>query len=98
MKRARSVDLREQALGALADGLSRREVCQAFGIHRPSVLRWHQRAAAGSLESRHGGGNPRKIKPEHEAALLHQLQASPDATLEDWRSTRPVGGKSRGNP
>jgi transposase len=83
MNRARSVDLREQALSALAEGLSRRDVCQVFGIHRNTLGRWHKRGATGSLESRHGGGNPRKIKPEHEAALLHQLQAAPDATLEE---------------
>ena len=83
MKRARSIDLREQALSALADGASRREVCQLFGIHRNTLRSWQQRAAQGSLENRYHGGNPRKIKPEQEEALLRQLQAAPDATLEE---------------
>lgn len=83
MKRARSVDLREQALAALASGASRREVCRLFGIHRNTLWSWRQRAAQGSLENRYHGGNPRRIKPEQEAALLHQLQAAPDATLEE---------------
>jgi transposase len=83
MKRARSVDLRQQALAAVAGGASRREVCQLFGIHRNTLRSWQQRVAGGSLESRYHGGNPRKIKPEQEEALLRQLQASPDATLQE---------------
>lgn len=83
MKRSRSVDFREQALRALCGGLSRSEVCGAFGIHRSTLGRWQQRASQGSLEPGHGGGNPRKIKPEHEALLLHQLQLAPDATVEE---------------
>lgn len=55
----------------------------ALGIHRSTLGRWQQRAAQGSLELGHGGGNPRKIGPEHEALLLQQLQQAPDATLEE---------------
>jgi transposase len=54
-----------------------------FGIHRSTLGRWQKRVAQGSLENRYHGGNPRKIKPEQEAALLLQLQAAPDATLEE---------------
>ncbi len=54
-----------------------------FGIHRTTLRRWQKKAQQGSLESRHGGGQARKIKPEQEAALLRQLEAAPDATLEE---------------
>ena len=83
MKRPRSVDLRQQALASLEGGLSRNEVCRVFSIHRSTLGQWQQRAQHGSLENRYHGGNPRKIKPEQEAALLRQLEAAPDATLEE---------------
>ena len=86
MKRPRSVDLRQQALAALEGGLRRNEVCRVFSIHRSPLQRWQQRAEQGGarcLENRYHGGNPRKIKPEQEAALLRQLEAAPDATLEE---------------
>ena len=83
MKKRRSVDMRQQALGALAEGLSRSEVCRAFGIHRSTLGRWGQRAAAGQLENRPACGGPRKIKSEQEAALVRQLEVTPDATLDE---------------
>ena len=58
-------------------------MCQLFGIHRNTLWSWQQRADQGSLENRYHGGNPRKIQPEQEAALLRQLQAAPEATLEE---------------
>lgn len=70
-------------MSSLAGGLSRSQVCQAFSIHRNTLYQWQQRAAGGSLENRYHGGNPRKIRPEQEAALVAQLQAHPDATLEE---------------
>lgn len=63
--------------------MKRSEVCRVFGIHRTTLYEWHQRAQQGSLRDRPASGSPRKIKSEHEAALLQQLQASPDATLEE---------------
>lgn len=66
--------------------MSRSEVCRVFGIHRNTLRRWQQRAVPGvpgSLENRYGGGNPRKIGPAQEAALVRQLQAAPDATVDE---------------
>jgi transposase len=86
MSRPRSRSEREQALAALSSGLSQSQVCQAFGVHRSTLRLWHQRAVEGdpeSLENRYHGGNPRKIKPEHEEALMQQMKAFPDATLEE---------------
>ncbi len=39
----RSLDLREQALIALAGGMKRSQVCQVFGIHRTTLRRWQVR-------------------------------------------------------
>ena len=89
MKKRRSVDLRQQALAALGSGVSRKQVCELFGIHRETLREWHHRAAQGSLEDRPTPGGPRKIASADEAALVQQLQAAPDATLEEharvWR-------------
>jgi len=83
MKTRRSLDLRQQALAALAGGLRRKEVCQAFGIHRTTLRQWQLRQKAGCLDDRPRSGSPRKIKPEDEATLLRQLQATSDATVEE---------------
>ena len=83
MSKRRSVDLRQQAVAALESGMKRGEVCRVFGIHRTTLYAWYQRSQQGSLEDRPASGSPRKIKAEHEAALLLQLQAVPDATLEE---------------
>ena len=89
MSRPRSRAEREQALAALSSGLSRSQVCQAFGVHRGTLRLWHRRAQEGgaqSLENRYHGGNPRKIGPEQEAALMRQLERAPDATLEEHKA------------
>lgn len=86
MKKRRSVDLRQQALSSLGSGMSRSQVCLVLGIHRTTLREWQLRQEQGSLEDRRSPGRPRKIKREHEAALLVQLQATPDATLEEHAS------------
>lgn len=58
-------------------------MCQAFGIHRTTLRQWQLRQAKGCLCDQPRSGSPRKIKREDEAALLSQLQATPDATLEE---------------
>ena len=66
--------------------MSQKEVCRVFGIHRNTLRCWRQRAqqeGTDHLENRHGGGNPRQIKPEQEAALVRQLQGHPDATVDE---------------
>ena len=66
--------------------MSQSEVCRVFGIHRNTLRLWRQRAeqeGTHRLENRHGGGNPRKITLEQEAALARQLQGHPDATVDE---------------
>jgi|SRR4051812_24073217 transposase len=86
MKRSRrSVDLREQALAALATGMTQAQVCQVFGIHRSSLHRWIVRQHEGSLEDKVACGGPRKITVEQASLLVAQLQAHPDATLDEHK-------------
>jgi transposase len=63
--------------------LSRREVRQAFGIHRTTLRQWPLRQEKGRLADQPRSGRPRKIKCANETALLSQLQAMPDTTLEE---------------
>jgi transposase len=79
----RSLDLRERALKALVDGMSRSQVCAVFGIHRTTLRRWQVRAQRGSLASVRPPGAKRVLSLEDEAALLAQLQSHPDATLDE---------------
>lgn len=79
----RSLDLREQALKALAGGLSRSQVCSVFGIHRTTLRRWQVRQQRGALGSTRPQGAKRLLSPQDEALLLEQLQSHPDATVDE---------------
>lgn len=80
----RSQDLREQAIAARQKGMSRAQVCEVFGIHRTTLRRWEVLLAqAGALAPRPRRGRAPKLAPEHNTALLAQLRAHPDATLEE---------------
>ena len=79
----RSLDLRERALKALGDGMSRSQVCAVFGIHRTTLRRWQVREQRGSLASARPPGTRRLLSPEDEGVLLAQLQEHPDATIDE---------------
>ena len=79
----RSLDLRERALAWLSSGMSRSQVCLVFGIHRSTLGRWHKRQQSGTLQSKPSPGAKRVLGPEDEVRLVAQLQAHPDATLDD---------------
>jgi transposase len=85
----RSLDLREQALRSLSQGLSRKEVCQVFGIHRTTLRRWQIRQASDTLAPRTSPGAKRKLSPDDEERLVTQLEAYPDDTVDQhllrWR-------------
>lgn len=90
----RSLDLREQSLRALAGGMSRSQVCQAFGIHRTTLRRWQVRQEAGLLAPLPSPGAKRKLSREDEERLVAQLEAYPDATVNEhlrrWHEEQEV--------
>jgi transposase len=91
MPGALSVDLRERSLAALASGLSVTEVATRFDVSRSSLYRWQRkRAATGALTPGRSPGRPRRLNPDHEAALLAEVQTHPDATLGELCATVPV--------
>src|SRR5436305_1432036 len=83
--RAYSQDLRERIVRAVDGGLSRAEAARRFSVSERTVRRsLHHRARTGTfapLAYRHGPAPA--IPPEQEPALLAQLRAHPDATLEE---------------
>jgi transposase len=89
--KAYSVDLRERVLAALERGTSRAGVVEAFQVSEGSITRWlRARRERGDLSPRRPPGRPATIRPEHDAALRAQVEAHPDATLEEhaanWNS------------
>jgi transposase len=94
MKRPRSRDLRERALGQLDAGRPVAEVAALFGVHRATLARWRQRRALGELEPRPRPGRAPAIGPAARPRLVAQVQAAPDATLREhcaaWEASAGV--------
>src|SRR4051794_39630316 len=83
--RAYSHDLRERIVRAVAGGLIRAAAAPPFSVSERTVRRYLRRqATTGSLAPTvyRRGPDPATL-PEREPALLAQLRAHPDATLED---------------
>jgi transposase len=82
--KAYSQDMREHVLKAIDQGVSRAEVIRIFGISEPTIKRYLKlRRETGSLAPKAIPGRPkRKIGPLLEG-LRPQLEAHPDATLEE---------------
>ena len=82
--RAYSQDLRERIVTAVQSGLSRAEVARRFSVNERTVRRYlHRQATTGSLAAdTYRRGPAPAIPPEQEPALLAQLRAHPDDTLE----------------
>jgi transposase len=83
--RAYSHDLRERIVRAVEGGSSRTEAARRFSVSERTVRRYLRRqATTGTLApTAYRRGPAPAIPPEQEAALLAQLRAHPDATLEE---------------
>ncbi len=82
--RAYSLDLRERILIALEQGMPRREVVTTFGVSLGTIKRLiARRRVAQDLTPQSPPGRPRSIAADDHAALWAQVEASPDATLDD---------------
>jgi transposase len=82
--RAYSHDLRERIVRAVESGISRAEAARRFSVSERTVRRYLTRQeTTGSLApTAYRRGPAPTIPPEQESALLVQLRAHPDATLE----------------
>jgi transposase len=90
----RSLDLRERALVALGQGMKRSQVCLVFGIHRTTLRCWQKREAFGVLADVAPAGGKRLLTVPDEEHLVAQLQAHPDATVDEhlrlWQQSKRV--------
>lgn len=77
-------DLRERIVEARRAGASTREVAERFQVCVNTVQEYLRREKAGTLTQRvRPSGRPRTMQSAHEAQLLAQVKAHPDATLEE---------------
>ena len=82
--RAYSPDLRLRVLAAVERGLPRAAVARTFQVSLATLKRWlKQRRELGHVEPRPIPGPPARKGAALAAGLLPQLQAQPDATLEE---------------
>ncbi len=87
--KAYSHDLRERIVRAVESGLSRAEAARRFSVSERTVRRYLRRqATTGTLAPTvYRRGPAPAIPPAQEPALLAQLRAHPDATLEEHCAT-----------
>ena len=82
--KAYSKDLRLRVLDAVDQGVPRAEVVRVFQVSLPTLKRWlRRRRETGSLAPSPRLGPPAVKMAALRAGLLPQLEAHPDATLEE---------------
>lgn len=82
--KAYSEDLRERVVTAVDQGMSRREVVRLFGVSEASIKRYLKlRRETGSLAPKAIPGCPPRKTGMLQEGLRPQLEAHPDATLEE---------------
>ena len=81
--KAYSIDLRQRIVAAVQAGDAKAAVARRFCVERSTVRRYlRQWERTGSLAARPTPGDIPAIAPAQYPALLAQLRAMPDATLE----------------
>jgi transposase len=91
--KAYSMDLRERVVRAVERGMAKAEAARAFAVSLATVKNYvRQFHRTGSLAARPIPGRPRDIPRDQDAALVAQLRATPDATLQElvaaWQAAR----------
>jgi transposase len=82
--RAYSEDLRRRVVGAVDAGMPRTEVARLFQVAVPTIKRWlKRRRETGTLATSPRPGAPSVKMAALRVGLLPQLEAHPDATLEE---------------
>jgi transposase len=82
--KAYSQDLRERVVRAIDQGISRAEVTRVFGVSESTIKRYLKlRRETGNLAPRPIPGRPKKKMQPLLDGLRPQLEAHPDATLEE---------------
>jgi transposase len=82
MAKAYSMDLRDRAVAAVRDGMSRHEAAKRFAVSVASVIRWCQLSdRTGSTKpGKLGGHRPRLLEGERDFVMA-RIAEKPDLTL-----------------
>ena len=93
--RAYSQDLRQRILQAVDQGKPRAEIIQTFAVSRSTIKRYLKlRRETGDVKPKAIPGRPSKKGAALQAGLLPQLEAHPDATLDEhcqwWEATHGI--------
>ena len=93
--KAYSKDLRVRVIDAVDRGVARPEVAERFQVSLRTIKRWlRRRRELGTLAASPRPGPPARKMGPLRAGLLPQLEAQPDATLEEhcarWEQTADV--------
>lgn len=82
--KAYSADLRQRVLRAVDQGQTQAEIAKTFAVSTATIKRYlKQRRETGHMLAKAIPGRPAKKGAALEAGLLTQLEAHPDATLEE---------------
>lgn len=82
MGKARSDDLRERVVAAVASGMSRRQAAARFQVGVSSAIRWVSlKTETGGIGQRPRGGRPRSPLEPHTDWLLALIAGENDLTL-----------------
>ena len=77
------MDLRKRVIETIAEGASRRETAEQFGLSASVVIIWAQRYdATGNIAPKPSGGSVSPLE-EHEDFILGLIKEQPDMTLDE---------------
>lgn len=83
MARAYSSDLRERVIEAVAEGATRREAAERFGVGVSSAVRWYQFwRNDGTIAARLCGGS-RSLLEDYAEEIVALIEEQPDRTLDE---------------
>ncbi len=93
--RAYSIDLRERVVQAVEAGTSKAVVARTFQVSLATVKRYVALSEqTGNLTPKTSPGRTRRIRREADSALVAQLKAAPEATLQEhcetWQQSQGV--------
>jgi transposase len=85
--KAYSIDLRERIVQVVDQGMAKSRAARTFSVSLATVKNYvRQVERTGSLAPKPIPGRPREIPPAQEAALVAQLRAAQDTTLDELRA------------
>lgn len=94
-----SLDLRQKIVDAVDSGLTHEDVADRFAVSTDTVSRYlKRRRETGSLDPTPSPGRDPLIQSDDHPALVAQLNAHPDATLEEHCDLWVAAGHGRVSP